>query len=463
MRQSTALATTTRARRRRIGGFWHSLSILIATSVLAGSLLIGGHSAPSRAASGVDLFSNTLKAQQRVATKRSMNVGFKFSSTQDGAITAIQMYRSSKQKRAYRATVWSANGRALARVTFPAASRYGWYTVQLSKPLNIRKNTTYVVSYLASDGQFGVIRNAFKKSYTRNGLTIPKNGGVYRNGKTSRLPTKVYRSTNYMVDLVFSATPSSTPPASPSPSPTTSTPPSVGANPLWVHRTVSNATVRTALSKRTFFGHQSIGAQVLKGVTEYARDAGVTNRTYPDPESASLPSSGGFLAQSYVGQNGDPLSKLAEFDRILRSGVGNRIDVAVIKLCYADIRADDDPVAVFQAYKRTLSALERDYPRVTFLYATEPVVMASNSDGPNNVPRAVFNTLMRTEYVKTGRLWDVAAIESSTMAGRVVTGTHQGKVVAALNPEFASPDQRHITGPGPKAVAGPLLELIANS
>lgn len=469
MRRSTTL--TVHGHPRRVRGAWRTTACVVTASAIAGSTLWGIADTTSRAATSVELFSNTLKAQTRSKNKKSKNIGVKFRAATDGVITAVQIYRSSKQKKAYTATIWSSGGSVLARVKFPAASRYGWYSVNLSQPVKIKKNTTYIVSYLASDGQFGLIRKAFAKPYQRNGLTVPKNGGVYNYSSTSRLPTKTYQSTNYMVDVAFTPSLTPAPPASPtpsrSPSPTpsrtTTTPPGVGANPLWVHRNVSNATVRTALSKRTFFGHQSIGAQVLKGVTEYAQDAGAGRPTYPDPESGSLPTSGGFLAQSYVGENGDPLAKLAEFDKILRSGVGNRIDVAVIKLCYADIRSGDDPAAVFQAYKQTLSALERDYPRVTFLYATEPVVMANNSDGPNNVPRAVFNNLMRTEYAKTGRLWDVAAIESSTTAGRVVTGTYQGKVVAALNPEFASADQRHITGPGPKAVAGPLLELIAKS
>lgn len=314
-----------------------------------------------------------------------------------------------------------------------------------------------MASYLASDGQFGVIRDAFTQPYVRNGLTVPRNGGVYNYGTSSRMPTSSHRATNYLVDVVFTPTDGATPTSPPT------APVSAGStNPLWTHRTVPNATVRAALGKRVFFGHQSIGAQALKGVSEYASDAGLGSQNYPDPETGSLPASGGFIAQSYVGQNGEPLAKLAEFDQILRSGVGNRIDVAVFKFCYADIRTGtQDPVAVFEAYQRTLSALERDFPNVTFLYATQPVVMANNSDGPNNIPRGVFNNLVRARYGSTGRLWDVAAIESSTLDGHRVTGTHQGTSFAALNPEFASPDQRHITGPGLKAVAGPLLELIA--
>lgn len=70
-----------------------------------------------------------------------------------------------------------------------------------------------------------------------------------------------------------------------------------------------------------------------------------------------------------------------------------------------------------------MATLERDYPNVTFLYATEPPITAGDSDAPNNIPRAVFNQLVRAQYAGTGRLWDVAAIESSTLDGRLVTGT----------------------------------------
>lgn len=204
----------------------------------------------------------------------------------------------------------------------------------------------------------------------------------------------------------------------------------------------------------------------MKGITEYSRDAGLGTPSYPDPEQGSLPASGSFFANSYVGRNGQPFEKIEEFDRILRSGVADQIDVAVLKFCYADIReGTNDPVEVFEEYKRTLAALESRYPDVVFIHATEPIVQAENSngDGPNNIPRAVFNELMRNEYGDTGRLWDVAAIQATTLDGRVVQGTYQGQTYHALNPEFASGDGRHIAGPGLKALAGPLLELIADA
>ena len=137
----------------------------------------------------------------------------------------------------------------------------------------------------------------------------------------------------------------------------------------------------------------------------------------------------------------------------------------MLKFCYADIRqGTNDPVEVFEEYKRTLDALESRYPDVVFIHATEPIVQAegSNGDGPNNIQRAVFNELMRDTY-GDGRLWDVAAIQATTLDGRVVQGTHQGQTYHALNPEFASGDGRHINDAGARAIAGPLLELIAEA
>lgn len=445
------------------------LAMILALAV-AGNLLLGLVSGtPSRAAAApVELFSNSLKAGERVKTRKSMNIGVKFSSSRDGTISALQYYRSTRQKKAYTASLWSSNGTLLARTTFPKTSRIGWHSVALPTPVPISKGASYVASYRASDGQYGVIRGTFARPYTRDGLTVPKNGGLYNYSSKSKPPTKSHRSTNYLVDVVFTpadgSNPTPTPTATPTPVPTATGTTSPGGGSVWTHRTVANAVVQAALGKRVFFGHQSIGAQVLKGVTEYARDAGLPTPSYPDPESGSLPTSGGYLAQSYVAENGEPLDKIAEFDRILRSGVANRVDVAVLKFCYADIRTGGhNPASVFEAYRRTMAALERDYPNVTFLYATEPIVTAGDSDAPNNIPRAVFNQLVRAQYGSTGRLWDVAAIESSTLDGRLVTGTSQGTTFAALNPEFASPDGRHITGPGLKAVAGPLLELIAKA
>ncbi len=46
----------------------------------------------------------------------------------------------------------------------------------------------------------------------------------------------------------------------------------------------------------------------------------------------------------------------------------------MMKLCYVDIAADTDVDALFAAYRETIATLERDFPKVTFVHVTVPLM-----------------------------------------------------------------------------------------
>ncbi|HQZ84121.1 MAG TPA: hypothetical protein PLB21_00645 [Actinomycetota bacterium] len=231
--------------------------------------------------------------------------------------------------------------------------------------------------------------------------------------------------------------------------------------PLWTHVESRPADVQEAAKKRIFFGHQSVGGNVMKGVTELYQANGLGRPPFYDitDGTASLPSSGGVFAHAFVGRNGDPLAKLADFDAILRDGVAKQVYVALLKFCYADVRAATDVDALFAEYRDVLAALERDYPKVTFLHATSPLKTTRPED---NLARAQFNTLIRAEYAGTGRLWDIAAVESTTPEGDRVSGMVAGARYDALYPGFST-DGGHLNPAGAEAAATPLLRLVAQS
>ena len=123
---------------------------------------------------------------------------------------------------------------------------------------------------------------------------------------------------------------------------------------------------------RIFFGHQSVGENILDAAPDVFAAAGLAAPEFVESENPAT-ASGPAILHTFIGRNGDALGKIAEFDRIMRSGMGNSVDVATFKLCFVDIRDGADTTAVFEAYRDTLSALERDYPDVTFLYTTVPL------------------------------------------------------------------------------------------
>lgn len=195
---------------------------LVASTALTLSLVSG---VPAAAAGPVGILSDSRKPRTAVAKSitKSVELGVKFSSSRGGTITGLQFYRSKKQTGAYPASLWTAKGKLLARATFPKSKKVGWQTVKLAKPVHITAGRTYVASYLAKKGKPALIRKAFAHSYTRNGLTIPKNGGRYKYTSKSAMPTHSTKGTDYLVDVVFVPDGST--------STTSPTPPSTGVSP----------------------------------------------------------------------------------------------------------------------------------------------------------------------------------------------------------------------------------------
>lgn len=238
-----------------------------------------------------------------------------------------------------------------------------------------------------------------------------------------------------------------------------------------VNPSATQAALVTASQRRVFFGHQSVGKNVLSGVPEVYAAAQLPAPTIVDlgagfvlPGEPNEP----VLAHAYIGQNGDPLGKLADFDARLRAGLADQVDVAVMKFCYLDITGETDVGALFERYRQTLADLERDFPGVTFLHATTPVktepidlkwrvkeVLGRPND---NAARERYNALMRAEY-GDDVLLDLAAIEATAPDGALTIVSHDGQRHLALAPENAS-DSGHLNAAGSAVAADRFLALV---
>lgn len=234
------------------------------------------------------------------------------------------------------------------------------------------------------------------------------------------------------------------------------------------------AQLRDFAGARILFGHQSVGANIVSGVAPLYRGAG-------EPEPAVVetrrPVAGGegFLAHTHVGTNGDPLGKFADFQTVVDSELGGQVDVALLKLCYADIVAGTDVDAVFAAYTATMDALQQRHPDLRLLYSTVPLttdrswkavlkswVGIDDQMGPaDNVARHRYNTLVREKYGATGRLFDIAAVEATT-AQAPMSRDLDGQPFFVLNPALSS-DAGHLNDVGSQAAAAELVRVVSAS
>ena len=220
---------------------------------------------------------------------------------------------------------------------------------------------------------------------------------------------------------------------------------------------------------RVFFGHRSVGKNILDAVPAAYTAAGLPVPAMVDlGEASALPGEGPMIADTRIGENGDPLGKLGNFDARLRAGLADQLDVAVLKFCYADITDDTDVPALFERYRVTLAALEGEYPEVTFLHMTSPVRTEPTDlkwrvkeliRRPNdNAARERYNALMRAEY-GDDLLLDLALIEATAPDGSLTTVPHAGRQHLALAPANAK-DPGHLNATGSLAVATRLLGLL---
>lgn len=237
---------------------------------------------------------------------------------------------------------------------------------------------------------------------------------------------------------------------------------------------VSPEQLRTAAGARVFLGHQSVGANLLDGVAAVYAAEGVTAPEITSDPAGVRAASGGVLAHAYIGENTKPLDKIADFDSKLRGGLAEQVGIAAMKLCYIDFNASTDVDALFSRYQETMAALEQDFPDVTFLYITTPLTTEASGwkasvkgllgrpdpVAADNVVREQYNELLREAYGRTGRLFDLAAIESTAPDGSRVSGEYQGSTYYALAPQYAA-DPGHLNAAGAQVAAAKFLALVA--
>jgi hypothetical protein len=134
-------------------------------------------------------------------------LGTKFQTDTAGTVSAIRFYKSGTNTGTHVGHLWTASGTQLASVTFTGETTSGWQQANLSPPVSLAANTTYVVSYYAPNGHYagdqGYFASAGVDSPPLHALKDGADGtnGVYKIG--TGYPTLSWDSANYYVDVVF--------------------------------------------------------------------------------------------------------------------------------------------------------------------------------------------------------------------------------------------------------------------
>ncbi len=221
-----------------------------------------------------------------------------------------------------------------------------------------------------------------------------------------------------------------------------------------------------------FFGHQSVGYNLVEGLDRLTRehpDLRLQIAYAPDPTKVS----DARFVHATVGRNRYPDSKMAAFTQYL-THAAKPFDIAFFKFCYLDITAGTDVQAVFSQYEKTMAALEQQFPSTTFVHVTVPVTMVGtgpkaflkrllgrSSDDADNRRRAEYNALLRARYAGKEPLFDLVLAESTGPDGRTLTWSAEGAQYASLVPAYTD-DGEHLNPVGQKRCAEQLVVTLAN-
>ena len=235
---------------------------------------------------------------------------------------------------------------------------------------------------------------------------------------------------------------------------------------------LSDQQLDSLATKKIFFGHQSVGDNVIQGI----RDLMSANPRLkinivksPDPQLIPAPA----LVEFEIGRNGDPQSKNKAFASILDKGMGTRGGIVMFKYCYVDIDSSTNIHTMFQDYCEQINTLGAKYPSLKIVHITVPLttvepttkawvksMLGRTTTQDVNVKRNDFNNLLRKTYSGIDPIFDLAAVEATHGDGSRSYFTRGGKKIYTLAPEFTS-DGGHLNESGRRAAAEALLQVLA--
>ncbi len=226
---------------------------------------------------------------------------------------------------------------------------------------------------------------------------------------------------------------------------------------------------------KIFFGHQSVGFNIVDGLNDISsQSAGKKLNIVETSNPADFDRP--VFAHAKVGTNCDPSSKLADFGRIMASGVGEKADIAFFKFCYVDITANSDVDAIFKEYADKMTEFKAKYPKVTFVHVTVPLMAidrglkarikallgrADQTVLQDNAKRNAFNAMLLRKYKGQEPVFDLASIEATTPEGAMESLEFGGNRYLALYPGYTY-DGGHLNNRGRQRVAEGLLSTLSS-
>jgi hypothetical protein len=209
-------------------------------------------------------------------------------------------------------------------------------------------------------------------------------------------------------------------------------------------------------TRRVFFGHQSVGWNIVGGLQGLLDANGGAEPTITHTATPAAVTAGTF-AHYEIAANEHPDQKIANFGALLSGELGAAVDVAFLKFCFVDFQVQSDAQldALFAAYQQMVHDVRAAHPGLKLVHLTVPL---SPQDDPNNARRERFSDRLRAAY--GGDVFDLARLESADpTTGAPIRGANGPMLYSGWKED----DSGHLNPTGSQAVARALVAFLAGS
>jgi hypothetical protein len=234
---------------------------------------------------------------------------------------------------------------------------------------------------------------------------------------------------------------------------------------------VPESTWAALRTKRIYFGHQSVGGNIINGVEEILRKRPAIGLRVSTTNAAGAFTKPG-LYHGGIGSNENVKSKLESFADAIDRYDGS-IDVAFMKFCYADLKRDSaiGPGALVAQYAETISAIQSRHPTLRLLHCTMPLTWLQSGPkarvkrllgimpGADNIARHGYNVAIQAAF-DAEAIFDLAASESHAPDGSAESIEQESVAYPCLHRAYTD-DGGHLNAGGRLAVARDFLLFLA--
>lgn len=232
--------------------------------------------------------------------------------------------------------------------------------------------------------------------------------------------------------------------------------------------------------KKVFFGHQSIGDNIIAGIEDIMKTNPSIKMNIIQLKESPRTNSGSLIHDGDIGENGLPEKKIEHFTTVLNDRLPNEVDIAFMKFCFLDINAKTDLDKVLTTYSDNIRMLQVENPKTKFVHFTIPLLRKQKKNGikswinkmlgkkddgffanEHNIARNKYNQRLINQYNDKEAIFDIAGIESTFADGTRCSFKNDDNIYYSLVPDYTH-DGGHLNENGRSIVAEQLLLLLVN-